>query len=172
MAKKTDDKVNLIVRIAMLCALTAVVTIVLVIPIPNLAGAYINAGDAIVYTCAFILGGGWGALAAGIGSAAADLLLGSALYAPATLLIKGLMALIAGRVMARGAGTFLNRLLALALGGLVMPLGYFLYECILYGGAAALAGLPFNLIQYAGGLALGLCFIQAVDKVLNRKREA
>lgn len=171
MTKKIDEKVRLIVRIAMLCALVSVVTISMAIPIPNMTGAYINVGDAIVYTCAYMLGGLWGALAAGVGSAAADLILGSALYAPATLLIKGLMALVAGKIMARGAGSFKNRLAALALGGSMMPLGYFLYECALYGVAPAAAGLPFNLIQYVGGVALGLFLIQAIDRVLSRKGE-
>lgn len=172
MTKKTDQKVRLIVRIATLCALVSVVTISMVIPIPNMTGAYVNAGDAIVYTCAYMLGGVWGALAAGLGSAAADLILGSALYAPATLIIKGLMAFVAGRIMARGSGSFLNRLLALALGGAVMPLGYFLYESALYGAGPAVAGLPFNLIQYVGGVALGLFLIQAIDRILNRRGEA
>ena len=172
MSKKTDEKVRLIVRIATLCALVCVVTISMPIPIPNMSGAYVNAGDAIVYTCAYMLGGAWGALAAGIGSAVADLILGSMLYAPATLLIKGLMAFIAGRLMARGSGSFKSRLFALALGGAVMPLGYFLYESILYGLAPAAAGLPFNLIQYVGGVALGLFLVQAVDRVLGRKGEA
>ncbi|MEA5058683.1 MAG: ECF transporter S component [Candidatus Pelethousia sp.] len=172
MTKKTDEKVRLTVRIAMLCALVTVVTISMVIPIPNMTGAYVNVGDAIVYTCAYMLGGGWGALAAGIGSAAADLILGSALYAPATLVIKGLMALVAGKLMARGTGSFKSRLLAVALGGLVMPLGYFLYECALYGAAPAAAGLLFNLIQYVGGATLGLFLIQAIDRVLGRKGEA
>lgn len=172
MSKKTDEKVRLIVRIATLCALVCVVTISMPIPIPNMSGAYVNAGDAIVYTCAYMLGGVWGALAAGIGSAVADLILGSMLYAPATLLIKGLMALIAGRLMARGSGSFKSRFFALALGGAVMPLGYFLYESILYGLAPAATGLPFNLIQYVGGVALGLFLVQAVDRVLGRKGEA
>lgn len=172
MNNPTQDRVRLTVRIAVLTALVSVVTISMAIPIPNLSGAYINVGDAIVYTCAYMLGGPWGALAAGIGSAVADIILGSVLYAPATLVIKGLMALVAGRILARGSGSFKGRLGALALGGAVMPLGYFLYESALYGPLPAAAGLPFNLIQYVGGVALGLFLVQAVDRILNRKGEA
>lgn len=173
MRNKNQDHIKLIVRIAVLTALVSVVTIVNIpIPIPGLSGAYMNAGDAIVYTCAYMLGGTWGAVAAGIGSAAADLLLGSVIYAPATLIIKGLMAFITGWLMARGSGSLKGRLLALAIGGAVMPLGYFLYESILYGPAPAAAGLPFNLVQYVGGVVLGLFLVQAVDRVLGRKGEA
>ncbi|NCB31324.1 MAG: hypothetical protein EOM66_07950, partial [Clostridia bacterium] len=153
MTKKTDEKVRLTVRIAMLCALVTVVTISMVIPIPNMTGAYVNVGDAIVYTCAYMLGGGWGALAAGIGSAAADLILGSALYAPATLVIKGLMALVAGKLMARGTGSFKSRLLAVALGGLVMPLGYFLYELLTLCGVPGLSPGAFICAGMGGILA-------------------
>ena len=172
MSQKNNENVRLLVRLAVLCALAAVATIVIAIPIPNLTGAYVNAGDAVVYTCAYILGGGWGALAAGLGSAAADLILGSALYAPATLLIKGLMAFVAGKIMARGSASLKGRLAALLVGGIIMPLGYFLYETILYGVGPAAAGLPFNLIQYAGGIVLGILLIQALDRIMNHKREA
>lgn len=172
MNNKTHQRVRLIVRIATLCALVSVVTISIAIPIPNLSGAYVNAGDAIVYTCAYMLGGAWGALAAGIGSVAADLILGSLIYAPATLFIKGLMAFIAGYLMKHGGGSFKSRLGALALGGAVMPLGYFLYESFLYGPAPAAAGLLFNLIQYVGGVVMGLFLVQAIDRVLGRKEEA
>ena len=51
---------------------------------------YVNLGDAGVYLCALLLPGGLGALAAGVGAALADLILGWAVYAPVTLLIKGL----------------------------------------------------------------------------------
>lgn len=75
---------------AMIFLLTAVVSI----PIPGGAG-YINLGDAGVLTAAALLGGWWGAACAGIGSALADLFLGFGVYAPATLVIKGGMALLA-----------------------------------------------------------------------------
>jgi len=71
--------------------------------------------------------------------------------------------------MARGSGSFLNRMIAVAIGGAIMPAGYFLYESILFGPALAAASVPFNLIQYAGGVALGLFLIQAIARILNRK---
>ena len=36
----------------------------------------------------------------------------------------------------------------------VVPFGYFLYETILYGGAAALPNVPFNLVQCLVGAAV------------------
>ena len=56
-------------------------------PIPGGYG-YIHAGDSMIYTCAWALGGPVAGFAAAIGSALADILLGWAQYAPATAVIK------------------------------------------------------------------------------------
>lgn len=163
-----DKRTNTIVLLSLFTAVIAIVTIVIVIPIPNLTGAYINAGDAAVYTAAYVLGGPWSAaISAAVGSALADLFLGSVLYMPATFVIKGTMALIAAALMKRMRSE--RKLLSVPVAGLVMPLGYFLYECAIIGQAAALAGLPFNLIQYVGGAVLGMFVIRAVAAVQNRK---
>ena len=77
----------------MLAALTCVATIVIKIPSP--LNGYINLGDCIVLLSGWLLSPVYGFFAAGLGSALADLFSGYAAYAPATFLIKGLMALIA-----------------------------------------------------------------------------
>ena len=84
---------------ALFTALTTVATMVIQVPSPT--GGYLNAGDAIVLLSAFLLGPIWGAVAAGVGSALADILAGYAIYAPATLIIKALMALTAGALLRR-----------------------------------------------------------------------
>ncbi|MBR6616808.1 MAG: ECF transporter S component, partial [Oscillospiraceae bacterium] len=77
---------------ALLASLTCVCT--MVIQIPGLTtGGYINLGDSIVLLCAWYAGGFYGAAAAGIGSMMADIFSGYAVYAPATFVIKALMAL-------------------------------------------------------------------------------
>lgn len=87
------------VACGVLTAIVTVATMFLSIPIPGFSGAYMNAGDAAVYLCAYMIGGWWGAACAGIGSALADILLGAMVYAPATFIIKGCMALIAFMIM-------------------------------------------------------------------------
>ncbi len=159
---KTDGKVKTIVMAGLLTAIVVVVTMFVQIPIPNLAGAYINAGDAVCYVSAFLLGWPVGAICAGVGSALADLLLGSALYAPATLVIKFAMAAVAAAGLARMKKKS-GRVLVLALAGLIMLGGYFAYEWMLYGWAAASASLLFNLIQYAAGVVIGLVAIHGVE---------
>ncbi len=147
-----NNPLHKLILAGLLAACTLLLTIVVAIPIPQMSGAYINLGDVGVYLCAFLLGFPWGALAAAAGSCLADILLGSALYALPTFIIKGLMALFAAYLFKRMPSKFFFVLL---LAGLLMPLGYFLFEAALYGAAAALAGVPLNLVQYAAGVALG-----------------
>ena len=64
---------TLIVTAAVLAALTCVATMVVQIPMPLTKG-YVNFGDVLVLTSAWLLGSPWGIAAAGIGSAMADLL--------------------------------------------------------------------------------------------------
>ncbi len=86
-------KTQKIVMAAMLAALVCVATMIVKIPSP-LKG-YLNLGDCVVLLSGWILSPVYGFLAAGIGSALADLFSGYVTYAPATFLIKGIMALIA-----------------------------------------------------------------------------
>ena len=82
-----------IVMAALMAALTCVATMIIKIPSP-LKG-YLNLGDCVVLTAGWMLSPLYGFLAAGIGSALADMFSGYIIYAPATFAIKGCMALIA-----------------------------------------------------------------------------
>ena len=77
----------------MLAALCCVATMIIKIPSP-LKG-YLNLGDCVVLLSGWLLGPAYGFAAAGIGSALADVFSGYVVYAPATFIIKGIMALIA-----------------------------------------------------------------------------
>lgn len=66
---------RLLVLTAALAAMACAATMVVRIPTPT--GGYVNLGDAVVLLGAYLLGPGWGAAAAGIGSALADLLGGA-----------------------------------------------------------------------------------------------
>ncbi len=94
----TDQKLRKLVMAALFAALTTVMTMVIRIPSPM--SGYVNLGDCAVLLSAWILGPGLGCAAAGIGSMLADLL-GYPLYAPGTLVVKGLMALAAGLLFRR-----------------------------------------------------------------------
>ena len=81
-----------IVVSSLFAALVCVATMIIKIPSP-LKG-YINLGDCIILLSAFILPKGYKFLTAGIGSALADVFSGYIVYAPATFVIKGSMAVV------------------------------------------------------------------------------
>ena len=146
-----------IVMAALFAALACVATMSIRIPTPG-TGGYIHPGDAIVILSGVILGPVWGLLAAGIGSAMADLLGGYFIYVPITFAVKGLIAFIAGMIYHKLGKTSKTQYTAVILGGItdiiLVAGGYFLCEIPLYGASAAAASIPANLIQGLGGLII------------------
>ena len=154
-------KARIIAITGVLAALTCAATMVVRVPSPS--GGYMNLGDTLVLLSAWLLGPWYGAAAAGIGSALADLI-GYPLYAPATLLIKGGMprffmagtnikggmAIIAGLLLRKGRSRLLPALPAEAL----MVAGYWVFDGMLTGSLlGAAAGIPSNLVQAGFGIA-------------------
>jgi len=154
-----DEKIKRLTLAGLMCAIVVMTTMFAAVPIPGVQGAYANAGDAAVYASAYLLGWPWGVAVAAVGSGLADILLGSALYAPATFVIKGLMALIAAKLLKKGG----MRVPWLLVSGLVMAAGYFAYECMLYGASVAMLSIPANLIQAVLGAVLGSVIIRGIE---------
>ncbi|MEZ3487150.1 MAG: ECF transporter S component [Lachnospiraceae bacterium] len=145
------------VMTALFAALACVATMSIRIPTPG-TGGYIHPGDAIVILSGVILGPAWGFLAAGIGSAMADLIGGYFIYVPVTFAVKGIVACLAGIIYHRIGRTSRSQYTAVILGGIVDIIfvagGYFLCEIPLYGLSAAMASVPANLIQGLSGLII------------------
>ncbi len=143
----------------MLCAIALVLTLIS-IPIPP---GYINLGDVAVLFAAFILPVGYAVMAAGVGAMLADLILGFAIYAPGTFVIKALACLLACLLLKPFGKHKALRLLALFLASLMVPAGYLVYEWWIlgYGAATALASAPWNLLQgcVGAGCAYALSFL-------------
>ena len=152
-----NSNLKKIVMTALFAALACVATMSIRIPTPG-TGGYIHPGDAIVILSGVILGPGSGLLAAGIGSAMADLLGGYFIYVPITFAIKGIIAFIAGMIYQKLGKTAKSQYTAVILGGIVDIIfvagGYFLCEIPLYGAASAAASIPANLIQGLSGLII------------------
>lgn len=151
---------------AMLAALVCVATMIIKIPTP-LKG-YINLGDCIVLLCGSMLSPSYAFLAAGIGSALADVLSGYMVYAPVTFLIKGVMALIVVFLFKAIDKKGLKqpaKILPLALAEVIMVGGYLLFESILYGFVPSVANIPANAIQGVAGIIFGFVLIKAFEKI-------
>lgn len=155
----------------MMAALTCAATMVIRIPTPG-TGGYIHPGDALVVLSGVLLGPLGGFLAGGLGSAMADLAAGYTLYAPFTLVIKGLIALAAAVLYRKTPGG--HRTMGVALGGVADAIlvtgGYFLCDSLLYGTGGALASVPANLIQGASGLVLAVVLYRALVAVPDLKK--
>ena len=161
-SKNTTRK---LVMAAMLAALTCVATMIIKIPSP-LKG-YLNLGDGVVLLAGWMLNPLYGFLAAGIGSALADVFSGYLIYAPATFIIKGLMALIAcyGFKMLRNKlGNLPSRITTGVVAEVVMIAGYFVFEGFLYGFAPSLVNIPANGVQGVAGLILGCVLVKLFEK--------
>src|SRR3989304_9472385 len=75
-------------------ALVCVVTISFTVTIP-VTGGYFNLGESLIYVAALTFGPVVGALAGGVGAAIADMLL-APIFAPGTLVIKGIEGALVG----------------------------------------------------------------------------
>lgn len=154
-----NSKLKKLVIAALFAALACVATMSIRIPTPG-TGGYIHPGDAIVILCGVVLGPTWGLLAAGIGSAMADLIGGYFIYVPITFVIKGAVAFAAGTIYRKMDHSKKGRYIGVILGGIcdiiLVAGGYCLCECFLYGVAGALGSVPANIIQGVSGLIIAV----------------
>lgn len=160
-----NAKTKNMVMAALFAALVCVATMIIKIPSP-LKG-YINLGDCIVLLSGWMLPPAYGFLAAGIGSALADLFSGYVVYAPATFIIKSLMAFIAFygfKLLNKKIPNTLSRVVAGLTAELFMILGYFVFEGILYGFGPSLVNIPANAVQGVAGLVIGIVLIKIFEK--------
>jgi uncharacterized membrane protein len=157
---------------AIFAALTCVVTMLIAFPIPATDG-FINIGDAVVMLAGLLFGPIIGGISGGVGSALADLFLGYTIYAPATLVIKGLEGFIVGMIADpkyNHSKPNIRDIIAVVIGGLIMVFGYFIFEIMIYGVPSAIYEFFLNsIIQFGLGalIALGITFAARRNLVEN-----
>ena len=132
------------------------------IPVGN---GYVHMGDTFIYLAAVLLPLPYGLAVATAGAALADCLSGFALWAPATIVIKGLTVLLftskSDKLLC------LRNQLAPIGAGVLCAGGYYLYEAVLYGNyIAPLTSIPGNLIQ---SLVSGVVFYIKAMALKKRK---
>ena len=161
-----NSKTKKIVITALMAAMVCVATMIIKIPSP-LKG-YMNIGDCIVLLCGWLLAPAYGFAAAGVGSALADIFSGYIIYAPATFLIKGLMALVAFaclKLMNKRIGKFPSQLVGAVLAETVMMVGYYVFEGFMYGFIPSAVNIPANVAQGVAGLILGIVLVKLFEKL-------
>lgn len=177
-------KLHKLVLAAVFIAFTCVATMIIKFPTPTFG--YIHIGDCMVLLSGVILGPALGALAAGLGSALADLFSGYFIWVPATFLIKALTAGVAGllfRTVTKRLTKSYAKTVSLILGGIlgeaIMVFGYFVFEVglaafgsgaltreSLYAGILSSAtGIPFNIVQGVTGIVLSVVLLPILSKI-------
>ncbi|MFB6109570.1 MAG: ECF transporter S component [Halodesulfurarchaeum sp.] len=115
---------------------------------------YLNFGEVIIYTAAFLFGRTVAGLAGGVGSAAADILLGYPFYAPITLVAKGTEGYVVGRL---SGASFRSKAIAVAAGAPIMIGAYVLARAVLEGIPAAIfQELPMDVLQAVAGFVIAV----------------
>lgn len=149
------------------------------IPTP-LPGGYFNLGDAVIMVAAITLGRKSGLIAGAIGSCLADIAFGGFMFAPITLIVKGLEGYLVGVLAASGLGNTkasgTMKAVAVIVGAAVMVFGYFFAEAFIlslfdksFGLAAAITELPANLIQGGLSAVVGYALALALIKMNVQK---
>jgi uncharacterized membrane protein len=125
---------------------------------------YVHIGDSLIFLCCFILPLPFCAIAAGVGSMFADIILSYTIYAPATLVIKALMAIVA-RLFVTKTDKIGIAMIGFLLASLLMQVGYWLYNIMLGGEAYGLIGWLTNLTQTAASIPVAFILVKFVPKV-------
>lgn len=162
-------------KLALSGLFAAIVCVMTLVAIPLPANGYANMGDCFVILSGAVLGSVYGPLAAGVGSMLSDIFLGYAVYAPATFVIKGLMALfisitLGKHQMKKDIGTVVRTAIFSACAEVIMVLGYFLFETVLYGVKTAIADILGNGMQGVVGViaATVVCSVLSATGVVTK----
>lgn len=131
------------------------------IPIGS-GGGYIHLGDAFIFIAASLMPFPYALLAAAIGAGLADFASSAAIWIPATIIIKPLMALI---FTSKGSRLLVKRNIAApVLAGIICLVGYYIAEGIIYSNfIAPLASIGGGLIQFIGSMVLYYLLARAID---------
>ena len=166
-----NEKLRNIVTASTFAAITTLATMVIKVPTFGTNG-YVNIGDAAVLLSAWLLGNPYGAIAAGLGSALADLLSGYPAYIPGTAIIKFVMAFVCAAIYKSLKNRFPKTIVYIVssiVAEALMIIGYFLYESTVLGyGIGAAASIISNAVQGITCLILGNALIHAVEPLYNR----
>ena len=155
-----NDKLRKTIISGVFCAMIFVLTMFVKFPV---ASGYVHFGDALVYICASLLGP-WGILAGAIGEGIADISGGFAVYFPATVAVKALIALPFAFFNYKNDKILnVKSCLFSLLSGAITVFGYFIADLII-DKTYAFVDIPGNVIQAVGSAVIFIIIAAAFDK--------
>ncbi len=155
--------------------LAALIFVLTMLHINNVAGGYIHLGDSLVFFAALLVGPLYGFLAAGIGSLLADILSGYPQYAIVSFFIKGIMTLIVyyGYALLNKAGgntkskgKFGKIFFISAIASTFMVMGYFVAEIFMIDFWGAVANIPLNSLQAIASTLLSVVLLVPIETII------
>lgn len=160
---------NLILT-SMLIALVFVATLLLNIKLPITAnGGLVHLGTAMLFIISILFGPKKAAIAGAVGMGIFDLFAGYTLWAPFTIVARGLQGYVVGKIAwsnGRNGNSVIFNLIAMILSIPVMLAVYYLCEGILYDNWIAPVGsIPGNLVQNVVGIIVAIPVGIALKKV-------
>ncbi|OOL80504.1 hypothetical protein B8A39_03070 [Dolosigranulum pigrum] len=164
MMKESKTSTRQLTLAALFMALTTVATMVIHIPVPATQG-FVNVGDSFVLLSGLLFSHYYGALIGGVGSALADLFLGYTIFAPVTLIVKAIEALLASYI---DRGNTVSRVIAVIVGVTWMVFGYFIFEVFMFDLPVALSAVIPNSIQGIVSAGLALLLYPIVRRLIDR----
>jgi uncharacterized membrane protein len=181
MEKRSSEyhlQTSTIVQMGLMIAIICIAT--MVIKIPTHIG-FTHLGDSMVFLAAILFGKKKGMITSAVGMCLADILLGYAIWAPFTFVIKGIMALIAASIAYRKdyeGNNILNNIFACIFAGIFMIGAYYFVNALflryVYTEAAtwmqslsmaAIESIPGNIMQAVVGIAISI----PLAKILKNK---
>src|SRR3954467_9621457 len=167
---KPGHKTLDLIMTAMLVALVFIATVFLNIKLPISAnGGLVHLGTAMLFIASILYGPKKGALAGAIGMGLFDLVGGWVLWAPITIVARGLQGFIVGKIAwsngRKGSSLALN-VTATIVSIPFMIAVYYFGEVILYGNwIVPLTSIPGDLLQNALGMIIAIPVCIALKKV-------
>lgn len=160
---------NLILT-SMLIALVFVATLLLNIKLPITAnGGLVHLGTAMLFIASILFGPKKAAIAGAVGMGLFDLVAGWTLWAPFTIVARGLQGYIVGKIAwsnGRNGSSIAFNILATISSIPVMLAVYYLCEGILYNNwIAPMASIPGNIVQNVVGILVAIPVAIALKKI-------
>jgi uncharacterized membrane protein len=160
---------NLILT-SMLIALVFVATLLLNIKLPITAnGGLVHLGTAMLFIASILFGPKKAAIAGAIGMGLFDIVAGWTLWAPFTIVARGLQGYIVGKIAwsnGRNGSSITFNIVATISSIPVMLAVYYLCEGILYNNwIAPMASIPGNIVQNVVGILVAIPVAIALKKI-------
>ncbi|ATP41377.1 ECF transporter S component [Solibacillus sp. R5-41] len=166
---KSNKTFDLIIT-SLLISLVFVATFFINIRLPIAAnGGLVHLGSGMLFIVAIMFGPKKGAIAGAVGMALFDLFSGWTLWAPFTLVARGVQGYIVGKIAwsggRKGKSPVFN-VVAIISSVPFMLLGYYVCERVLYGSwVIPLASIPGNLVQNFVGMLIAIPACLALKKL-------